>query len=153
MIQLLEIKHELIKKVGEILDRKIITLDQLIDSAKESRDSDTKSSVGDKYETSRAMMHIEIGKNENQRSSFLKLKSELNKIDHSECKAETGFGSVVITNKGNYFVSIAIGKVTIDAGDFYSISLLSPIGKAILNSKAGDKIEFNGQNIKILEIC
>ncbi|WP_066627737.1 hypothetical protein [Labilibacter marinus] len=152
MSQLLEIKKQLSAKVVEILDEKIDTLNTQLSSAKESRDSDTKSSVGDKYETSRAMMHIEIAKNEAQLSNFLKLKNQVSKINVSQANSEVGFGTVVITNKGNYFVSVAIGKLSIEAGEFYSISMVSPIGKKMAGLKAGDKFTFQEQTIVIKDI-
>ncbi|MGQ1786703.1 hypothetical protein [Saccharicrinis sp. GN24d3] len=147
-----DIKKQLCKKVEEILDNKISLLNSELASAKESRDSDTKSSVGDKYETSRAMMHIEIGKNEAQLNNMLRLKNELSKIDVNKRSDKVGFGSVVITNKGKYFISVAIGKVLVQAGEFYSVSLISPIGKILQGMKKDEVGVFNNQKIKIKDI-
>ncbi len=152
MSELENVKKELCLKVEKILDDKIKTLNDLITSAKESRDSDTKSSVGDKYETSRAMMHIEIGKNESQRNNLMKLKNELSKINVNESGIKVGFGSVVITNKGNYFISVAVGKVSLKYGNYYSISLASPIGMALQGLTVGDVVEFQRQQITIKQI-
>ncbi len=148
----LGIKGQLCKKVDEILDGKIKTLNELLLSAKDSRDSDSKSSVGDKYETSRAMMHIEIGKNEAQLSNMLRLKNEVSKIEIKQISKVVGFGSVVVTNTGRYFISIAIGKVLIETGEYYSISLISPIGKVLNGLRKGEVVKFNNQDIKIKDV-
>ncbi len=75
------LKQLLFNQLSNIIESKLATLNKAILLAKESRDSDTKSSAGDKYETGRAMMHIEIEKNEVQLSKTLKLKKELSEID------------------------------------------------------------------------
>lgn len=146
------IKESLYQKIEEILNQKIQTLHDLIASAKESRDSDTKSSMGDKYETSRAMLHIEIGKNEAQLNSTLKLKNELSRInpDIKSCIVE--FGSVVITNNGKYFISVAVGKLNINHELYYSISLASPIGKALQGKQTGDVVDFRNREIRIEDV-
>ena len=149
MVELLEIKKQLWDKVDGILEEKISTLNQLIESAKESRDSDTKSSVGDKYETNRAMMHIEIAKNESQRNNFIRLKRELPKINLARPDTEVGFGSVVQTNIGNYFVSVAVGDLEIQTQCFYCISLASPLGKLLQGKKKGDKVLGNNKEVFI----
>jgi len=56
------------------LDKRIKSAKEFIESAKESRDNDTKSSAGDKFETGREMMQMEIDKNETQLRKALKLK-------------------------------------------------------------------------------
>ena len=140
------------KEVERILEEKIQTLHELIASAKESRDSDTKSSVGDKYETSRAMLHIEIGKNEVQLNNTLKLKNELSRINAEKHSEVVGFGSVVITNSGKYYISVAVGKLNIDTESFYSISLASPIGKVLNGISVGDKVMFQNKEIEVLEV-
>jgi len=152
MNDLLGIKAQLCNKVKEILDKKILVLNELLLSAKESRDSDSKSSVGDKYETSRAMMHIEIGKNEAQLANMVKLKNEISKIDINATSEQVGFGSVVVTNKGKYFISVAIGKVLVGSSEYYSISLISPIGKVLSGMKIGESRKFNNQEIQIKNI-
>ena len=68
MVNSLEIKQLILNQLHKILDQKMESLVHNISSAEESRDSNTKSSAGDKYETSREMTQIEIQKNVNQLS-------------------------------------------------------------------------------------
>ena len=72
-------------------------------SFQESLDSETKSSAGDKYETGRAMVQIELEKNQAQYNKFLKLKNELKQIDPIVIKSKIEYGSIVVTNNGNFF--------------------------------------------------
>jgi len=146
------IKAELKTIIGKILNDKILSLSTEIISLKESRDSDSKSSVGDKYETSRAMAHIEIDKHERQLNATKQLGNEMNKINPLRISETVEFGSVVYTSNGNYFIGVAQGKIDLDGESFYAISLASPIGKAMFGKKIGDEIAFNNQNITIIKI-
>ena len=104
-----------------------------------------KSSVGDKFETSRALMQTEYDKIDNQ---LLILKNQLRAIKSislSDNKKKVGVGSFIKTNKSFYFISIGLGKQIIDNNDVYVISLSSPIGKLLNNKKKGDKIVFNNK--------
>ena len=104
-----------------------------------------KSSVGDKFETSRALMQTEYDKIDNQ---LLILKNQLRAIKSislSDNKKKVGVGSFIKTNKSFYFISIGLGKQIIDNNDIYVISLSSPIGKLLNNKKKGDKIVFNNK--------
>jgi len=73
MPNLSEIKEQILNRLHEIVDNKIDIAKSAVDSVKESRNSDTKSSEGDKHETGRAMMQIEPEKNETQLSKALNI--------------------------------------------------------------------------------
>lgn len=145
-------KNNILIQINNILNEKIEAAQNAIASAKESRDNETKSSVGDKYETGRAMMQMELEKNRVQLNKALNLKNELEKINLHKINDKIEFGSLVITSSGNYFISIGIGKIKIDNKIYYSISQASPIGKAMQNKRANDKFIFQGKEITVIEI-
>lgn len=146
------LKEELKKILQSQLNSKIELLQNLITSAKESRDGETKSSMGDKYETARSMAQIEIQKNEIQLNKLLKQADELAKIDTSKMHQIVVFGSLVQTNRGFYFISIGIGKVTVSNNNFYAISMASPIGQLLQNKGEGETFTFHGAEFKIESI-
>ncbi len=145
-------KQQIIKQLQEMLDSKIETAIMAIALAKESRDNDTKSSAGDKYETGRAMMQLEMDKNEAQKSKILNLKRELSLINIQKNFSKVEFGSLVVSNQGNYFISIGIGKIEVNNEIFYAISFASPIGKLLQNKIVGDKFQFRGEKFIIENI-
>ena len=53
-------KDELYKKCVQIIENQILLAQQGIENAQQAANEETKSSAGDKYETTRAMMQIEI---------------------------------------------------------------------------------------------
>ena len=123
-----------------------------LDSINKEKNNLKKSSAGDKFETSRALMQTEYDKIHNQ---LLILKNQLRAIKSislSDNKKKVGVGSFIKTNKSFYFISIGLGKQIIDNNDIYIISLSSPIGKLLNNKKKGDKIVFNNNEELIEDI-
>ena len=146
-----DIKIKLIQKLNEQLDSQIETAQSAINSAKESKNNETKSSAGDKFETGRAMMQIEQEKNEMQLGKTLMLKSLLKQVDLKKQHETVGFGSLVFTNRGKYFIAIGIGKIEVEGEICFAISVDSPVGKLLLGKQVGEQVEFRGA-IEILEI-
>jgi len=144
-----ELKGLVYHKILEELDRKIEVISAAIAFAKDSRNNDTKSSAGDKYETGREMMQIEIEKNEVLLNQTAKQRKELARIDVSEEFNKVAFGSLVVTDKGTYFISIGIGKIQIDDQICYAISLASPIGALLKDKAVGDEVSFQGRTFVI----
>lgn len=149
----LEFKANLISKLHDLLDDKINLSKINIEKAKESRDSDTKSSMGDKYETSRAMIHIEIGKAETQVSQSHLLKKQLSMISPDKSLNTVQFGSLVETSEGIYFISIGLGLVEFEGNNIFCISMAAPLGKALKDKNVGDSVSFNGKVFELREVC
>ena len=147
-----KVKEQICNKLQEMLGRKVEIAIRAIESAKEARDNDTKSSAGDKYETGRAMMQIELEKNEVQLSRAINLQKELSRINTQKEYNKVEFGSLVVTNQGAYFISIGIGKIEVNNENYYSISLASPIGKLLKDKIVGDRVQFQGREFTIRDI-
>ncbi len=146
------LKALILNQLSSLLNEKIDSLNKSINETIESRDQQTKSSAGDKHETSRAMMQIELDNLSMQLKKNNALKFELSKIDLSKKHQAVDRGSLVLTNEGSYFISIGIGKVIIDNDAFYCISLGSPIGKELYNKKTGDSFLFMNKEFIIQKI-
>ena len=147
-----KIKKQILDKIISIIDERIESTKLAIASAKESRDNETKCSSGDKYETGRTMMNFELEKIRVLLNKTLSTKNDLLQIDLHKKHDKVTFGSLVFTSSGNYFISIAIGKIEVANDTFYSISLASPIGKLLNNKTKDDKFSFQNREITILKI-
>ena len=139
--------------MGEMLDTRVNETLVAIAEAKASRDSDTKSSAGDKYETGRAMIQMEIEKNESLLSKIVNMKAEFDQIKTDLKPKKADFGSLVVTNHETYLIAVSMGMLKVDAESVYAISLASPIGLILHNKEVGNKFEFRGRDYKILEIA
>ena len=152
MNKLAEIKKQVFNQIMNIIDERIEMAQLAVDSAKESRDNEPKCSAGDKYQTGRTMMQTELEKNRVQLNKVLAMKIELNKISIQKKYNKIEYGSLVVTGSGNYFISTGLGKIIVGKENYYAISFASPIGKILQNKKAGDRFNFQGKEIVILEI-
>jgi len=113
---------------------------------------ETKSSAGDKHETGRAMIQIEREKLGNQ---LLLLEKEFQKLRSLKNHYNTGIvslGSVVRTDKENFYIGLAAGPCDIEIHTYYCISPTSPIGKLLLGKKVKEHINFNSKISTITEI-
>jgi transcription elongation GreA/GreB family factor len=148
----IKLKALIVKRLIKVIDEKAAIVKNEIQLAIETRDNETKSNVGDKYETTREMMQLEIEKNALQLNKYELQKNELLKIDMYKAPEKVELGSLVFTEENTYFISIGLGKIEIEDEAIYCISLISPIGKALQNKKAGEKIDFQGKEILVTKI-
>lgn len=146
------IKALILKELNKMIREKTDLLVQTIKAAKESRDNETKSSVGDKYETGRAMVQMELEKSQAQLAQTENLKTSLSRIDPNSKFTSVEFGSLVVTSQGTYFFSIAHGKIVLDKEVIFCLSPVSPVGKLLAGKKAGDKVQFQEKEIKIIRV-
>ena len=145
-------KKALLQHLHAILDNKIAVAKGNIASIEESRDGETKSSAGDKYETGRAMAEIELDNANRQLSLNQNLKPALNRVKIDQNNEISGFGSLILTTSGNYLIAIGLGEVKVEGDSYFCISPGSPIGEILVGKKEGEKVSFRDKEIKIEKI-
>ena len=147
-----EIKKELYKQCQNFVNNRLQTVQDIISSNQKALQSETKSSAGDKHETGRAMLQLEMEKAGQQLLGITQMKEVLAKIDDSKNSNIAHLGSVIETNIANYFLSISAGKLICNNKIFYAISVSSPIGKHLLGKTISDVFTFNGNQVQIKSI-
>ena len=147
-----ETKKKLLEYCIAYADDRIRNAEIAIAAARDAASDDTKSSAGDKYETTREMMQQEISRNEKQLLEGKKLKLVLSPIDLQRQTADIQPGSLVSTNRGNFFISISAGQIIVDEIVYFAVSPSSPIGAALVRLKKGSTFNFNGKDYTILDI-
>lgn len=146
-------KDEIIEACYTILNQKQEQVNLAVQDANASLQDDTKSSAGDKYETSREMIQQDLNRYEQQ---LKVIHQDIELLDRIQLqKNETkiaGLGSLITTDKGVYFLAVSIGQVKVKDKIIFSVSTASPIGKVLLGKAVGDNFEFNDmkQQIKSL---
>lgn len=140
------------QKCIQYLEDKIQDIESYMKLISESAVQESKSSAGDKHETSRAMMHLELEKNGNILKELQNKKKLLTNIILSDKNEEVRKGSLINTDKGIFFITIAIGKMEFENQSIQVIADSSPIGKMFLGKNKGDTVEFNGQKFMIENI-
>ncbi|KEY20256.1 GreA/GreB family elongation factor [Kaistella antarctica] len=134
-------KSEILQIIQDKLSAKIDNLERLIAETRASN-NETKSSMGDKFETSREMvqqeintLQIQLNENRNSRNSLKTINTNLHQT--------IGLGSLVQTEKGFFYIAVSLGKIISNENKIFVISMESPLGKALSGKKMGDEILLN----------
>ena len=145
-------REKLLAKCADYVEERVSRLQSSIKDLEHDLGNETKSSAGDKYETSREMMNTEINKLQNQLQSFKKLKEVLAVIENRKASTTVQLGSIVKTSAANYFISIPVGEIMVEEEKFYAIGLNSPIGKLLLGKQEGEQFIFQQKEFSIKKI-
>lgn len=147
-----KLKTQLYSLCLHYVEQRIETAQKAITEAQDAANDETKSSAGDKYETGRAMAQLEIEKNASQLAEAGKLKNTLALINPAIRTDFVQIGSLVLTNQGNFYLSISAGQFKIEDQVYFAISAASPIGLKLIGLKSKDQFSFNNKTYQIQEI-
>ncbi|MCF1422004.1 MULTISPECIES: transcription elongation factor [Mangrovimonas] len=144
-------KFELLQVCIDHVQKRIESYKSEIALIKESIESNDKSS-DDEDDSGNSKLFEDLEKNSQYLSDAQKTMGIIKSINPNIRYETCVLGSLVKTQENSFFISASIGKIDLDFGSYYAISLQSPIGQLMKNKKAGDHIEFNGKTFSILEI-
>ena len=102
-----------------------------------------KSTAGDKHETALAMLQIEQANARGQLQEALTQKTIFEKIDPAITATMIVNGSLIKTNRGYLYMSIALGKVLIENIMVITLSPQSPLGIKLMGLKVGGIARMN----------
>ena len=102
-------KEQLHAHCQTLIEKKIEQVKSELDEVTNAALSETKSSMGDKYETGREMMMQEKNKLANQMEILLGQLAQLNSIDPIPEHSHVKLGTLVETDKASYFISMPNG--------------------------------------------
>lgn len=145
-------KSRLLGHCKEIVKARLFNAEDAMNRAQESANDNEKSSAGDKFETGRAMGHLE---KEMYARQYQKALHDLQKIESLDSKAmttEVSLGSLVEMGSKFYLIAIGIGKVILDDKEYYVLSDESPIALSIIGKKKYDSITINDNRMQITDI-
>jgi transcription elongation GreA/GreB family factor len=148
-----EIKASLYQLCLNFIEERINTAETALKQAREASNDDTKSSAGDKYETSREMMQQDIDRNKRLLIDAEENQRVLTSLKDAPYSDSARNGSLVYTNQGNFYLSISAGQLQLGKDTIFAISAVSPIGKLLLGKAKGSKFDFNGKKYEIKEVA
>lgn len=146
----MQLKEKLIRKCIEHQTEVIRQLEQeIVDSQKMANDYGQPKDRYDAFRT-KLMRQIEL-----YAGQLDKAKMVLNTLQILPTNIKilcVEFGALVFTNKQKLFISAGLGKIELDGETYFAISPQVPIFKVLKGKTAGDKVEFNGTLLEILEV-
>lgn len=148
--QLYAMRLKIKAKLHQILEEKTHHFENIIADLRTSN-NETKSSMGDKYETSREMLQQEIMRLQQQLANVQQQKAVLHRM--REIPGQTiGFGSVITTSVGNFVLAISIGRFKVSEKEYFGISEQTPLAKQLIGKKKGEVFTFQQKEVKILDV-
>lgn len=122
-------KENLLQLIQSKISEKILNFENLIYETRASN-NDTKSSMGDKYETGREMLQQEINNLQLQLNEVLK-QNDFVKTIPTKISEKAEKGAIVKTEKGMFYISISLGELLFENQKITCISPESPLAKAL----------------------
>ena len=147
-----QLKEALYNQCKEFVNTKLSNIENTIRSNQEALASETKSSAGDKHETGRAMLQLEMEKAGQQLRGVTEMKLVLERLNIQEISNACKMGSIVKTDNFNYFIGISAGKLIVENETYYAISSKSPIGQLLIGKKEKEVVSFNRKSFRIEKI-
>ncbi|WP_336718614.1 hypothetical protein [Chryseobacterium mucoviscidosis] len=143
-------KSKILEAVKSRIAEKIQKLEKLIEETRASN-NDTKSSMGDKYETGREMLQQEINNLQRQLNESLNQQSIVQKIS-SDPSSKVQNGALVKTDKGLFYISASAGEIMVDQQKIMTVSAESPLAKAMYGLTENQNFSVNNVTQKIVEV-
>ena len=145
-------KEIVFNTVKKELEKRSNIIQSTFDDLKDALHSSSKSTVGDKHETSRAMIQLEQEKLSQQLVNIINLKNSLNKINPKKHHNVIQYGSLINTSDGLFFLSIGLGKLNINNQKVFCITATTRLGILLIGKHKGDNIRIDEKKIKILDL-
>ncbi len=147
-----ELKIELYSLCLQHVAGSISEIEAAIADRREAMHNETKSSMGDKYETAREMLQQDINMNMERLGKAKADEGVLQTINPESLSEIVVPGSLVECSNGNFYIAISAGNFIIAGKKYYVVSLSSPIGNQIRGKKAGDTFTLNGKTFTINKV-
>ena len=138
---LLAIETQLNERAQSILDE--------LKELQEGNASNTKSTAGDKHDTERAMVHMEMENLSRRLNNERNLLRSFDALLTIVPLQQVHNGSIVETDRGSYLSGVACGKMKLNEEVIIGISLESPLARGLMNKRPGDTVLINGTAFEI----
>lgn len=126
-------RNQIIAELKSLVETKITASKKAMDEIQEAINSESKSTAGDKHDTSRELLQQERNKAAQQLDQMIKMKSIFGKLDQVKGD-KVGFGSLLETDLGWVFIGLPLGKVNLESGqELICVSAVSPMAKKLMS--------------------
>ncbi|ACT93871.1 hypothetical protein [Dyadobacter fermentans] len=145
-------KATVIAELKSLLDERMQVAWTAMEAAQESANDQGKSSMGDKYETSRSMGQLDRNMHARQYEQARQERLILEKIGEGESPVRSAVGTLLETTAGWFFIAVSLGAVKIENETVLAVSSSSPVGASLLGKEAGAYFEFMKKQHRIVAL-
>lgn len=148
----LKFKQQLKASMVSLLEARIDHSIEAIRQAQDSANSESKSAMGDKYETSRAMGQLDAEMNAKQLKEAQTELSALKQMNVETLYTVAVPGSVVCMGELILFTAAGLGTVNVMGKTVITLSVRSPLFMQLKQKAVGESILFQNKEQKITSI-
>lgn len=149
---MIALKEKILESARQSLSEKVDEMNEQLANIRADAGAGGKSSMGDKYETTREMLKQE----EQKVATQLELcNRQLSAVMKQELKAydQVQAGSLVRSGNLYFMILTSIGKLKVENKDIFIVSAVAPISKLLFGKRAGESFSFNKKELVIDELC
>lgn len=136
-------REDFLSHLEKIIDKKVLDSRKYMESIERSIHSESKSTAGDKHDTSRELMQQERNKAAQNLSNQLAMQKTLIQLKIIDANIAIGFGSLIETQGNVIFIGLALGKINYLNREIVCISPLSPLARVLEGMQVGEVCTFN----------
>lgn len=151
-VEKIAFKQRLKRSALDAIGQRITASREAIDQAQHAANQEEKSSAGDKYETGRAMGHLQKDMHARQLAESMKELAALHAVQTDVLYSAAGVGAFVQAEGIAFFIAAGLGRQQHEGRTILFLSPQAPLAKVLQNKKQGDTIIFQGTNVCIVEI-
>jgi len=104
-----------------------------------------------KYDSMREEMQEEIYQMQRQLAALHDLRTNMARVLPTSTE-KVQLGSLVITNKARFYISVSLGEFFFEGDRFYAISSESPMAKKMMGMQSGSSFTLNNIHQEIIEV-
>ncbi|MCI3939345.1 hypothetical protein MQX03_19395 [Chryseobacterium aahli] len=104
-----------------------------------------------KYDSMREEMQEEIYQMQRQLAALHDLRTNMARVLPASTE-KVQLGSLVITNKARFYISVSLGEFFFEGDRFYAISSESPMAKKMMGMQSGSSFTLNNIHQEIIEV-
>jgi hypothetical protein len=145
-------KKKLKQVCYELIQHRIEATKKAIANAQQSANNEQKSSAGDKYETSRALSHLEKDMHARQLAENLKELGVLHSVNVEVLYESVTAGAFLECTGVSFFLIGGFGKKLIDNKEIFLLSPHAPLAQKLTNKKPGYSFVINKVETTIVDI-
>lgn len=134
------------------IEQRMATARLQMEEAQQAANQEEKSSAGDKYETSRAMGHLQKDMHARQLAEQARELAALQGVKVDMVCETAGTGAVVQCEKITFFIAAGLGKQQVDGKTVFFLAPQAPLAQQLLRKKAGEDFVFNGVRTIIVDL-
>jgi len=142
-----------LKQAGlAVIEQRMVAAQRLMDEGQQAANQEEKSSAGDKYETARAMGHLQKDMHARQLAEQTREYAALQAVNVDILATTAGPGAYIQCDQAAFFIAAGLGRQVVDDQAVFFLSPQAPLALSLLHKKAGDHFVFNKVRTIIVEL-